>query len=69
MEGAAQKETQEGDQANFLGNINFEIGVVLQGPYMGQYFGWVSGPRRPMGAGLRPCSYMGAKIGHIEIRV
>ena len=21
-----------GDQANFLGNINFEIGVVLQGP-------------------------------------
>ena len=51
-----------GDQANFLGNINFEIGVVLQGPYMSQHFGWVSGPRRP-------CLYLGAKIGHIEIRV
>ena len=57
------------DQANFLGNINFEIGVVLQGPYMGQHFGWVSVPRRPMGAGRRPCLYMGAKIGHIKIEV
>ena len=51
-----------GDQANFSGNINFEIGVVLQDPYMGQHFGGVPEPRRP-----RP--YMGAKIGHIEIRV
>ena len=52
-----------GDQANFSGNINFEIGVVLQDPYMGQHFGGVPEPRRP-----RP--YMGAKIGHIiEISV
>ena len=42
-----------GDQANFLGNINFEIGIVLKGPYKVQNFGpyKVSGPLRPTGAG------------------
>ena len=29
----------------FLVNTNFEIGTVLQGPFMYQYFGSVLGPR------------------------
>ena len=41
-------------QAYFFGNINFEIEVAQQGPYMCQHFGEVSGPRRPTGSEPRP---------------
>ena len=43
-----------GYQAYFFGNINFEIEVAQQGPYMYQHFGEVSGPRRPTGSEQRP---------------
>ena len=43
-----------GYQAYFFGNINFEIEVAQQGPYMYQHFGEVSGPRRPTGSEPRP---------------
>ena len=43
-----------GYQAYFFGNINFEIEVAQQGPYMYQHFGEVLGPRRPTGSEPRP---------------
>ena len=43
-----------GYQAYFFGNINFEIEVAQQGPYMYQHFGEVSGPWRPTGFEPRP---------------
>ena len=43
-----------GYQAYFFGNINFEIAVAQQGPYMYQHFGEVSGPWRPTGSEPRP---------------
>ena len=36
-----------GYQADFFGNINFEIAIAQQGPYMYQHLGEVSGPWRP----------------------
>ena len=45
----------------FFGNINFEIEVAQQGPYMYQHFDEVSGPRRPTG------SNMGAWNSHMAI--
>ena len=43
-----------GYQANLFGNINFEIAVAQQGPYMYQHFGEASGPWRPTGSEPRP---------------
>ena len=43
-----------GYQAYLFGNINFEIAVAQQGPYMYQHFGEVSGPWRPTGSEPRP---------------
>ena len=43
-----------GYQAFFFGNINFEIEVAQQGPYMYQHFGEVSGPLRSTGSEPRP---------------
>ena len=43
-----------GYQAFLFGNINFEIAVAQQGPYMYQHFGEVSGPWRPTGSEPRP---------------
>ena len=34
-----QRHFRGGSMGKFLGNIHFEIGVVLHGPYIGQYFG------------------------------
>ena len=58
----------KGNQANVLGNINFELGFVLTPtrPIHGPTFRVGFGTSAPNG---HPCPYMGAKIGHIEIRV
>ena len=42
-----------GYQAYLFGNINFEIAVAQQGPYMYKHFGEVSEPWRPTGS--EPC--------------
>ena len=51
-----------GYQAYFFENINFEIAVAQQGPYMYQHFGEVSGPRRPTGSEPRPALIWAAPI-------
>ena len=64
-----------GYHAYFFGNINFEIEVVPQGPYMYQHFGEVSGPRRPTGSKPRPALiwapgiaiYMAIPGAHIRV--
>ena len=58
-----------GYQANLFGNINFEIAVAQQGPYMYQHFGEASGPWRPTGSEPRPALIWAPEIAIWLFRV
>ena len=64
------KNLRGGYQAYLFGNINFEIEVAQQGPYMYQHFGEVSGPRSaPNRLRATPCPNMGAWNSHMAILI